>query len=53
VFKKVLEQRDVVQTPIETAPLQSESDADVTKSEILAALEQREILKALNNRLKG
>ena len=53
VFKKVLEQRDVVQTPTETAPPQSESDADVTKGELLAALEQREILKALTNRLKG
>jgi HK97 family phage prohead protease len=53
VFKKVLEQRDVVSTPIDTAPQQSDSDADVTESEILVALQQRDILKALNQRLKG
>jgi HK97 family phage prohead protease len=53
VFKKVLEQRDVVTTPIDNAPQQSDSDADVTETEILEALQQREILKALNQRLKG
>jgi HK97 family phage prohead protease len=53
VFKKVLEQRDVVTTPIDNAPQQSDSDADVTESEILVALQQRDILKALNQRLKG
>jgi hypothetical protein len=53
VFKKVLEQRDVVATPIDNAPQQSDSDADVTETEILEALQQREILKALNQRLKG
>jgi hypothetical protein len=48
-FKKVLEQRDVVQLPNETAPIQSDSDAEAT---ILAALEQRELLQTLSNRLR-
>ncbi len=51
VFKKVLEQRDVVQVPIENAPQQSESDVDVT--ELLNALELRELSKLLDKRLKG
>jgi HK97 family phage prohead protease len=50
-FKKVLEQRDAVIAPIEIAPIQSESDAEVTN--LLAALEQRELLKILDLRLKG
>lgn len=52
-FKKVLEQRDAVVASNETAPLQSDSDAEATTVEILAALEQRELLKLLDNRLKG
>jgi hypothetical protein len=48
-FKRVLEQRDVVQLPNETAPNQSDSDAEAT---ILAALEQRELLQTLSNRLR-
>ena len=52
-FKKVLEQRDAAVKPIETAPLQSDSDAEATNVEILAALEQRELLKSLDKRLKG
>jgi HK97 family phage prohead protease len=52
-FKKVLEQRDVVVVPNETAPIQSDSDAEATNVEILAALEQRELLKTLEKRLKG
>ena len=51
VFKKVLELREVIQTPIETAPQQSESDVDVT--ELLIALELRELSKMLDKRLKG
>ena len=51
VFKKVLETRDANQTPIENAPLQSESDVDVT--ELLHALELRELAKLLDKRLKG
>jgi HK97 family phage prohead protease len=50
IFKKVLEVRDVSK-PIENAPQLSDSDADVT--EILKALNEREILKQLNSRLKG
>lgn len=52
VFKTVIEQRDAVEVPIETAPNQSDSDAEAT-AEILAALEQRELLKLLDKRLKG
>jgi HK97 family phage prohead protease len=54
VFKKVLEQRDVAPESIDNAPPQSESDVDVTKAdEILRAIEQRELLAKLTNRLKG
>jgi HK97 family phage prohead protease len=52
VFKTVIEQRDAVKAPIENAPTQSDSDAEAT-AEILAALEQRELLKLLDKRLKG
>ena len=53
VFKKVLEQRDSVKKPIETAPTQSDSDVDVTEANaILKALEERELLKALSKRFK-
>jgi len=52
-FKKVLEQRDAVVVSTETAPVQSDSDAEATNAEILAALEQRELLKTLDKRLKG
>jgi HK97 family phage prohead protease len=53
VFKTVIEQRDAVKEPIENAPTQSDSDAEATEAEILAALEQRELLKLLDKRLKG
>jgi phage head maturation protease len=53
IFKKVLEQRDVVQDPIENAPQQSESDVDVTEADILAALEMRELSKSLDKRLRS
>ena len=53
VFKLVIEQRDAVKAPIENAPIQSDSDAEATEAEILAALEQRELLKLLDQRLKG
>lgn len=52
VFKKVLEQREAL-APIENAPALSDSDAEVTEREILAALEQRELLKILSQRIKG
>lgn len=51
VFKKVLETRDADQALIENAPPQSESDVDVT--ELLHALELRELAKLLDKRLKG
>ena len=52
VFKKVLEQREAP-VPIENAPTLSDSDAEVTNAEILAALEHRELLKTLSLRIKG
>lgn len=52
-FKKVIEQRDAVQEPTENATNQSDSDAEATNAAILAALEQRELLKSLDKRLKG
>jgi len=52
-FKKVLEQRDAETAAIENAPQQSDSGAEATEAEILAALEQRELLKLLDKRLKG
>jgi HK97 family phage prohead protease len=52
-FKKVLEQRDAETEVIENAPKQSDSDVEATEAEILAALEQRELLKLLDKRLKG
>lgn len=52
-FKKVLEQRDVVTEILEFAPQQSDSDVEATEAEILVALEQRELLKLLDKRLKG
>lgn len=53
VFKQVIEQRDAAKKQLETAPQQSDSDAEATEAEILAALEQRELLKLLDKRLKG
>lgn len=52
-FKKVLELRDATPTPIEIAPILSDSNAEATEAEILAALEARELLKLLDNKLKG
>jgi len=53
VFKKVLEQREAVQKPIENAPTQREFEAEATKAdELLKALELRELSKALEKRLK-
>lgn len=52
-FKKVLEQRDAETEALDIAPQQSDSDVEATEAEILAALEQRELLKLLDKRLKG
>lgn len=54
VFKKVLSQREAVQFRLDNTPARSDSDAEVTEAqEILAALERRELLKQLDQRLKG
>jgi len=52
-FKKVLEQRDAATEALDIAPQQSDSGAEATEAEILAAIEQRELLKLLDKRLKG
>ena len=52
-FKKVLEQRDAVKEHIEPAPTQSDSDAEATEADILVALEERELVKILTQRIKG
>jgi HK97 family phage prohead protease len=52
ILKKALEQRDSVKAPIENSDAKRDSDADVTNEEILNALNERELLKALNKRLK-
>lgn len=52
-FKKVLEQRDAATEALDIAPQQSDSGAEATEAEILAALEQRELLKLIDKRLKG
>jgi hypothetical protein len=46
-----LTQRDVAEKSIENAPIQRDAEAEATK-EILAALEQRELVKLLSKRLK-
>ena len=56
VFKQVLEQRDAVTEPtLETQTQQRDAEvvAATTESEILAALETRELLKFLNTKLKA
>lgn len=54
VFRKVLSQREAVQFQTDNTLAQRDSDAEVTEAqEILAALEQRELLKQLDQRLKG
>mgnify|MGYP000287580392 FL=1 len=52
-FKKVLEQREVVTTVLEIAPTQGEPDAEATEADIIAALEERELVKILTQRIKG
>jgi hypothetical protein len=52
IFKKVLEQRDATK-PLEETPQKSDSDAVVTEADaLLEALKERELLKALSNRIK-
>lgn len=53
VFKKVLEKRNAP-VSIENAPLERDADAEATtNAEILAALQQRELMQILSKRLKG
>ena len=52
-LKKLLEQRDVVEQVDQVAPVQSEPEAVVEEADdILKALEERELLKQLSNRIK-
>lgn len=52
VFKKVQEQRDAVTNLFNNAPNQRDFDAEATEA-LLAQLNQRELVKQLNKRLKG
>lgn len=51
IFKRVMEQREVEPEQLESAPQQRDADADATK-ELLVALERRELVKILTERLK-
>ena len=52
IFKQILATRDEPEVNVEKAPIQSEADAVVNEQEaILKALEERDLLKKLNNRL--
>jgi HK97 family phage prohead protease len=54
IFKQILATRDESEIALEKAPIQSDADAVVNENEeILKALAERELLKQLNNRLKG
>jgi HK97 family phage prohead protease len=54
IFKQILETRDEPKVEVENTPIQSESDAVVNEEDqLLKAFEERELLKQLNNRLKG
>lgn len=53
IFKKILEQRDVVKEKIKEAPTQGEPVAVVNEADaILKAIQERELLKALSKRIK-
>jgi HK97 family phage prohead protease len=53
IFKQILETRDETKTDEKKAPNQSDADAVVDEQAILKALAERDLLKKLNNRLKG
>jgi HK97 family phage prohead protease len=53
IFKKIIETRDEPTIIDEKAPIQSDADAVVDEQKILDAFAERELLKILNNRLKG
>ena len=49
-----IEAANLAKVEVENTPIQSESDAVVNEEEaLLKAFEERELLKKLNNRLKG
>ena len=50
ILKKALEQRDAVKA-LEVAPIQRDAETVVNEADILQALEERELLKALSKRL--
>jgi HK97 family phage prohead protease len=53
IFKKILEQRDVVKETIKEAPTRGEPEAVVNEADaILKAIQERELLKALSKRIK-
>jgi hypothetical protein len=53
IFKQILATRDEPEIALEKAPIQSDADAVVDEQKILEAFAERELLKILNNRLKG
>jgi hypothetical protein len=53
IFKKVIETRDEPTIIDEKAPIQSEPDAVVDEKAFFKAIAEKELLKKLNNRLKG
>jgi HK97 family phage prohead protease len=54
IFKQILAAREEPEIETENTPIQSDADAVVNENEeILKALAERELLKKLNNRLKG
>jgi HK97 family phage prohead protease len=53
IFKQILATRDEPEVQVEKAPIQSDADAVVDEQKILNAFAERELLKILNNRLKG
>jgi len=53
IFKQILATRDEAKVEVEKAPNQSDADAVVNEQDILNALAERDLLKTLNNRLKG
>lgn len=53
IFKQILEMRDATKSVEEQALIQSDADAVVDEQEILNAIAERDLLKILNNRIKG
>ena len=52
IFKQILATRDEPEIKVEKAPIQSDADAVVDERKLLAAMEERDLLKILNNRIK-